>query len=70
MKKIFVLLFCFIVPSVCFSQIGEKNMITKQEIIKAQKEWGDGIVAIGKAYSNEKDYRKIALDFVDNFYAY
>ena len=35
-----------------------KNTITKAEIVKAQQEWANGIVAIGKAYTDKKNYKK------------
>lgn len=36
----------------------------------AQKEWADGIVAIGKAYKDKGDYQKVAEDMIDKLYAY
>jgi hypothetical protein len=45
-------------------------MINKQEILQAQKEWGDGVVAIGQSYSEGGDYHKFAKDHIDNLYAY
>jgi len=42
------------------------HQITKEEIISAQKQWGDGIVAIGKA----EDHKKAALEHINKFYAY
>jgi hypothetical protein len=44
--------------------------ITKKEMYEAQKVWGDGVVAIGKAYTSDGDYRKLAAEQVDNLYAY
>ena len=44
--------------------------ITEQEVIEAQKAWGDGIVKIGKIYSEGGDYRKAAADHISQFYAY
>lgn len=48
----------------------QKNPITEQEITEAQKTWGDGVVAIGKAYTNNKDYRQTALNHLNDLYAY
>ncbi|MFO1243475.1 MAG: hypothetical protein U1E36_09840 [Rickettsiales bacterium] len=42
------------------------HKITKDEILAAQKAWGDGIVAIGKA----KDHKKAALEHINTLYAY
>lgn len=40
--------------------------ITTQEVEAAQRAWGEGIVAIGKA----KDAKKAAIDHIDQFYAF
>ncbi len=44
--------------------------ITEAEVLQAQKEWGDGIVAIGNAYSKKEDYKALAAAHVDNLYGY
>ncbi len=44
--------------------------ITTQEIIKAQKIWGDAIVEIGEVYLAKGDYKKMAANIVDNLYGY
>lgn len=44
--------------------------ITEAEVHEAQKVWGDGIVAIGKAYSNDGDYKALAAEHVDTLYGY
>ncbi|MEM7688446.1 MAG: phosphoribosyl-AMP cyclohydrolase [Pseudomonadota bacterium] len=44
--------------------------ITEQEVIKAQKAWGDGIVKIGQIYSDGGDYRAAAADHINTFYGY
>ena len=44
--------------------------ITKQEILQAQKEWSNGLVAIGKAYTAGKDYQQTARDLINTLYAY
>ena len=44
--------------------------ITKEEVLKAQEIWGNGVVAIGKAFSEKGDFAKVATDHVDNLYAY
>lgn len=48
----------------------QKQAISKQEILDAQKAWGNGIVAIGESYSSGGDYRKVAEEHIDNLYAY
>ncbi|MGK7925220.1 MAG: hypothetical protein AB4290_08230 [Spirulina sp.] len=44
--------------------------ITEAEVNEAQKVWGDGIVAIGQAYSNRGDYQGLAAEHVDTLYGY
>lgn len=41
-------------------------MITKEEVIAAQEQWGEGIVAIGKA----DDPKATALNFLNTLYGY
>lgn len=61
----------FIISSVFFlSAFADQDLITTQDIIKAQHEWANGIVNIGKIYSANGDYRKAAEDFIDKFYGY
>ena len=45
-------------------------MITQKEVELAQTIWGDGIVAIGKAYMNKGNYTGIAKKHVENLYGY
>lgn len=44
----------------------ECTNITKEEVIAVQKQWGDGIVAIGKA----SDHKAAALKHLNTLYAY
>jgi len=44
--------------------------ITEAEVQAAQKVWGEGIVAIGNAYSSKKDYKTLATSHVNSLYAY
>lgn len=46
------------------------HCITEQEVVNAQKAWGEGIVNIGKVYSEGGDYVKEASDHINQFYAY
>ena len=48
-----------------------KNYSSKQineKIVDIQTQWADGIVEIGKAYLDKKDYVKLAEKFIDNLY--
>ncbi|MEM9991065.1 MAG: phosphoribosyl-AMP cyclohydrolase [Bacteroidota bacterium] len=46
------------------------DCITEAEVIEAQKEWGEGIVKIGKVYSDGGDYEKAAMNHIQDLYAY
>ena len=46
------------------------NNITKQDVLNAEKVWGDAIVEIGNAYLSKKDYKALAAKTVDTLYAY
>jgi hypothetical protein len=74
LKKIILLVsstFLFFFAAISFSQTTTNNcIITKQEISAAQKDWGDGLVHIGKVYSSGGNYSKETQNFINNFYAY
>ncbi len=44
--------------------------ITAEEVAAAQQGWGEGIVNIGKVFTEEGDYRQAATDHINTFYAY
>ena len=44
--------------------------ITKEQIEAAQNAWGEGIVRIASAHTNDGDYVQIASDHVETLYAY
>ncbi|MEM8772879.1 MAG: phosphoribosyl-AMP cyclohydrolase [Pseudomonadota bacterium] len=52
-----------------FAQYSDQ-CITEQEVVNAQKAWGDGIVKIGKVYTDGGDYVSAAADHINQFYAY
>jgi hypothetical protein len=43
---------------------------SEQEILQAQRQWGDGIVAIGRAFTDGEDYRQRAEEHLDALYAF
>ena len=47
-----------------------KANIQQKDIIEAQKLWGNGIVKIGQAYREKKDFKKLAENAVCDFYGY
>lgn len=44
--------------------------ITKADVAEAQQAWGEGIVTIGKAFSEGDDYTEAAEEHIERFYAY
>lgn len=48
----------------------EASPITKAEVLQAEKTWGEGIVSIGKAFTDHGDYKMLAKQHVDSLYAY
>lgn len=44
--------------------------ITAEEVAAAQKAWGEGIVTIGKTFTEEGDFRAAADAHIKQFYAY
>ncbi len=43
-------------------------VITAEEVAQAQKTWGEGIVAIGKAFTDKGDFVKAAENHLGNLY--
>lgn len=52
------------------TQTETKSSITEQEVLDAQKAWGEGIVNIGNVYLEKGDYKAAATDHLNNFYNY
>lgn len=46
------------------------DCITEKEVVAAQKAWGEGIVRIGKVFTDGGDYSAAAAAHIDQFYAY
>jgi len=44
------------------------DTITVEEVEQAQQTWGDGIVALGKAFINKKDFIAVAEKHLDELY--
>lgn len=47
-----------------------EHTISEQEVVEAQKTWGEGIVSIGKVFLNGGDYTKAAENHIDALYGY
>jgi len=48
----------------------EPSKVTEEEVVKAQKNWGNALVNLGKMYTDDQDYKKAARNLVNNLYAY
>jgi len=46
------------------------SKISKEEVLKAQQAWADGIVAISKTYLDKGDYEARAAKHIEDLYAY
>ncbi len=47
-----------------------EKKITKEEVVAAQKAWGEGIVEIGKVFIEKGDYKSRAEEHIRDLYAY
>ena len=47
-----------------------ENSITKQDVLDAQKAWGDGIVAISQVFVDKGDFKERASKHIKDLYAY
>ena len=45
-------------------------MITKEQVLEAQKLWGDGVVKIGSLKQSRTECEEYASNFLDNRYAF
>lgn len=54
----------------CVKEAETNTIISEQEVLDAQKAWGEGIVKIGKVYSEDGDYKTAATEHINEFYNY
>ena len=45
-------------------------MIIKAEVLNAQKKWSDGLLNIGKVYSEIADYKQVAANYLSELYGF
>ena len=45
-------------------------MITKEEVLEFQKNWGNGIVSMSTTYKNGGNFTEEAIEFIKRLYAY
>ena len=46
------------------------SSITVSDVITAQNQWANGVVAIGRAYINHQNYNRVAQKMLNKLYAY
>lgn len=61
---------CASTQSKSYTSKGEVQAITEADVAAAQTAWGEGIVAIGAAFTAKEDYRAAATSHINKFYAY
>ena len=57
-------------PAMADNADAETYGITKADVVAAQTEWGEGIVAISSVHAEEGDYKKRAKAHINSLYAY
>jgi len=45
-------------------------MITKEEVLSAQKQWSDGLLNIEKLYAEDADYIQMAANYLSELYGF
>ena len=50
--------------------INNNKMITKEEVLSQQKQWSDGLLNIGKVYSEIADYKQVAANYLSELYGF
>ena len=45
-------------------------MISKEEVLNAQKEWSEGLLDIGKLYNVSADYKQVAANYLSKLYGF
>tara|TARA_B110000444_G_C18538790_1_gene454695 strand:+ start:41 stop:502 length:462 start_codon:yes stop_codon:yes gene_type:complete len=45
-------------------------MITKEEVLSEQKQWSDGLLNIGRLYSESADYKQVAANYLSELYGF
>jgi len=45
-------------------------MITKEEVLNAQKKWSDGLLNIGKLYSESANYNQASSNYLSKLYGF
>jgi hypothetical protein len=48
----------------------KKKILTKRAIRAFQQSWADGVLSIGRAYRENRDYRSLAAAFIKKHYGY
>tara|TARA_B110000444_G_scaffold81848_1_gene77375 strand:+ start:74 stop:538 length:465 start_codon:yes stop_codon:yes gene_type:complete len=45
-------------------------MITKEEVLSEQKKWSDGLLNIGKLFSENANYKQVAVNYLSELYGF
>ncbi|MGB6318190.1 MAG: hypothetical protein WBG08_06095 [Litorimonas sp.] len=52
------------------AEAGTYDRVTEADVLAAQQEWGEGIIAISKVHSDNGDYKARATSHINDLYAY
>ena len=69
-RQLALVILASILATTCAENTATGNRITREEVISAQKTWGDAIVSIGEAYTNKEDHKALAANAVDTLYGF
>lgn len=58
------------VAATAFAMDRSNNAISKADVVAAQTEWGNGIVAISKVHKKDGNYKSRAAQHINELYAY
>ena len=61
---------CLLMPLYAMAKGKTDPTITVKQVKAAQKAWGNSLIAIGRAYSNHKNYKAVAQKQILKNYAY
>jgi len=60
----------FATAPIAYAMNKSDNKISKADVVAAQTEWGNGIVAISSVHSSEGNYKSRAAQHINELYAY
>ena len=59
-----------IIETPAIIEVKSEPVITAEEVIEAQRLWGEGVVEIGRVFQEKGDYTEAARKHIEEFYGY